>query len=194
MVRIAKVFLFLGIGFLAYSYWATPAAASWSQEWTQNYPPENVGPFTQIEFFIMPGAPTGVAFEAVTSISPDTGSAGDWTSVVPNAMYSLLTGPTANSAYLTTYFSGPSTASFTLDFVLWNGSSVVERQEFQWLGGAWEDPNGTLLSNVPGDYNRDDIASGSGPPSLVPILSSILLLGPVGVGIFIIRRRTVGAV
>jgi hypothetical protein len=155
MLRIAKVLLIACIGCLACSNWVTLAYGSWSQEWTQNYSPEAVGPFTKVEFFIMPDAPTGVAFDAATLISPYPGSSNAWTSVLPNSKYSLLTGPQANTALLTTYFSGPSTASFSLDFVLWNGRSVVERQEFKWLGGAWEDPHGTLLVNTAGNYDRE---------------------------------------
>ena len=41
---------------------------------------------------------------------------------------------------LTTYFSGPLSAKFDVDFVLWDGNTVVERQEFEWLGGSLAKP------------------------------------------------------
>jgi hypothetical protein len=56
--------------------------------------------------------------------------------VLPNSAYSLLTGPLE--------------AVFDLDFVLWNGTSVVERQEFQWLGGSRANASGTLILNTSG--------------------------------------------
>ena len=74
--------------------------------------PEDVGAFTKMEFFIMPGAPAGVTFAAPTSISPVPGPSNDWISAIPNPEYSLLTGPQANSAMVTTYFSGPLSAKF----------------------------------------------------------------------------------
>jgi hypothetical protein len=100
-----------------------------------------------------------------------------------------LTGPQADKAMLTTYFSGPPTATFDLDFVLWDGNSVVERQEFVWLGGSWESPAGSLLLNStggfdPGDYNRTGT-----PGTGVPIPSTALLLAPAGLGLLLLRKR-----
>jgi hypothetical protein len=86
---------------------------------------------------------------------------------------------------LTTYFSGPPTAVFELDFVLWNGNSVVERQEFKWLGGAWENPRGKLLKNASGGYDRGGYDRSA---SVVPIPSSILLLLPAFIGILFLRK------
>lgn len=181
MYRLYKAWVTLCIT-LVCSGGVTLAYGDWSQAWTQNYPPEAVGPFTKMEFFIMPGAPPGVTFEAPTSISPAPGSPTGWTSTLPNSAYSLLTGPQADTALLTTYFSGPRTAKFDLDFVLWNGDSVVERQQFEWLGGHWENPRGTLLSNIPGDYNRTGAVA-------VPIQSTIFLLAPAGLGVLLLRKR-----
>jgi hypothetical protein len=140
-----------------------------------------------MEFFIMPGAPAGVSFEAATSVSPAPGSSSGWTSVLPNSTYSLLTGSEADTAVTTTYFTGPATAVFDVDFVLWEGTSVVERQEFEWLGGYWENPEGTLVKNTsggydPGGYNR------SPSPSAVPAPSAVLLLMPACFGIVLFRK------
>jgi hypothetical protein len=163
------------------------AYGDWSQQWTQNYPPESEGQFTKMEFFIMPGAPVGVAFSQPTTISSSPGSSGNWISTIPNTEYSLLTdtGSAAGAATLTTFFSGPRSAVFDLDFVLWNGGQVIETQEFQWLGGYWANPSGTLLVNAAGggQYNRN--------PSSVPtpIPPTILLLAPAGLGVFLLRRR-----
>ena len=90
----------------------------------------------------MPDAPAGVLFAAPTFISPSPGSFGNRTSTTPNSRYSLLTdtGPDAGEAILTTFFSGPLSAVFELDFVLWNGGSVIERQEFNWLGRIGKAP------------------------------------------------------
>jgi hypothetical protein len=184
MRRIVKVCLTVCIAFVC-SGWVTLACGDWSQEWTQNYLPEAVGRFTKMEFFIMPGASDGVTFEAATSISPVPGASNGWTSVLPNSGYSLLTGPRAKRALLTTYFSGPPTAVFELDFVLWNGNSVVERQEFKWLGGAWENPRGKLLKNASGGYDRGGYDRSA---SVVPIPSSILLLLPAFIGILFLRK------
>jgi hypothetical protein len=186
MHRVVKVFLTVCIGFVC-SGAVTSAFGDWSQEWTQNYPPEAVGSFTKMEFFIMPGSSSAVTFEAAASISPDPGSSTGWTSVVPNSRYSLLTGPQADTAVPTTYFPGPPKAVFDPDFVLWNGNSVVERQEFKWLGGAWKNPHGKLIKNAsggydPGGYDRTGADA-------VPIQSTILLLAPAGLGVFLIRRR-----
>ncbi len=162
---------------------ATLAYGDWSQGWTQNYFPEAFGPFTKIEFFIMPGAPAGVSFEAATSIKTSKG----WTSVLTNPAYSVLTGPKATTAFMTTYFTGPTTAKFDVDFVLWDGNTVVERQEFDWLGGTWKNPQGALIKNAsggydPGEYNR----SSSG--SVVPVPSAVLLLLPACFGILLLRK------
>jgi hypothetical protein len=171
-----SVFIFFACGgavTVAYGYW--------SQEWTQNYPPEAVGAFTKMEFFIMPDSPSGVTFAAATLISPAPGSSKGWTSVLPNTKYSLLTGPLADTACITTYFSSLPSVKFDLDFVLWKGNTVVERQEFKWLGNAWDNPNGTILSNIPGTYDRAD-------PPPVPIPSTILLLMPACLGVFLLKR------
>src|SRR5208337_971551 len=157
MNRIMKVCLSVCIVLACWGI-GTSAYGCWSQEWTQNFPPEDFGAFTKIEFFII-GAPRGVSFAAPTSISISPGSSGGWTSMVPNSKYSLLTGPQADSTNLMTYFSGPRTDKFEVDFVCWDGGTVVERQEFKWLGGHWQNPNGTLIYNPsggfdPGQYNR----------------------------------------
>jgi hypothetical protein len=185
MNRIMKVCLSVCI-VLACSGAGSLAYGCWSQEWTQNYPPEDVGAFTKMEFFIMPGAPAGVTFAAPTSISPVPGPSNGWTSAIPNPEYSLLTGPQADSAMVTTYFSGPLSAKFDVDFVLWDGNSVVERQEFRWLGGSWESLGGTMILNSTGgfdsgDYNR----SGTG----IPIPSTALLLAPAGLALLLLRKR-----
>jgi len=191
MNRIAKVCLSVcivlaccGAGSLAYG--------CWSQEWTQNYPPEAYGPFTKIEFFIMPGSSPGVTFADPTSISPSPGSSSGWTSTLPNSEYSLLTGPQSDSAILTTYFTGPRRDKFEVDFVLWDGSTVVERQEFDWLGGSWKNPDGTLILNStggfdPGDYNRT-----GAPDAGIPIPSTALVLAPAVLGLLLLRRRISG--
>jgi len=184
MSRIAKILLTLCIGF-ACSGGVNLAYGDWSQEWTQNLPPEAVGPFTKMEFFIMPGASPGVTFEAAASISTAPGSSNGWTSELPSATYSLLTGSQARTADITTYFSGPTSAQFELDFVLWDGNKVVERQEFKWLGGTWENPNGTLIKNTSGGYDPGSYDSGA----VVPIPSTILLFAPAGLGVFLLRRR-----
>ncbi len=189
MNRIMKVCLSVCIVLACWGA-GTSAYGCWSQEWIQNYPPEDFGAFTKIEFFIV-GAPRGVTFADPTSISSSPGSSGGWNSLVPNSKYSLLTGPQADSAALTTYFSGPRTDKFEVDFVLWDGGTVVERQEFKWLGSHWQNPNGTLLYNSsggfdPGQYNR----SGAPPEGTgVPIPSTALLLAPAGLGAFLLRRR-----
>lgn len=170
-----KLWLTLCIG-LAWSGVVTPAHADWSQEWTQNYSPEVTGPFTKMEFLIMPGATGGVTFKSPTSISSSSGSATAWTSELSNSECSFLTGSMLDSAVLRTYFSGPSSAVFNLEFILWNGNSIIERQEFKWLGGHWQNPRGTLLEN-------DPVA----PP--VPIPPTILLLAPAGLGVFLLRKR-----
>jgi hypothetical protein len=168
---------------------ATLAWGDWSQDFTQNYPPEACGPFTKMEFFIMPGAPSSVTFAAPTSIYPSPGSSGNWVSEIPNPDYSFLTstGAVANNAILTVYFTGPASAKFDLDFVLWNGNSVIERQEFDWLGGYWQSATGVLILNSSGvfdegTYNR----SGNFDPA--PIPPTILLFAPAGLGIFLFRK------
>lgn len=130
MRKKVKVWLTVCIGFVC-SGGVTLAYGCWSQEWTQNWPPEAAGPFMKMEFFIMPGPATGVTFYSATSILPVPGSSNGWTGTIPNSSYSLLTGPQADTALLTTYFSGPRSAKFDLDFVLWNSGSVIERQEFK---------------------------------------------------------------
>jgi hypothetical protein len=188
MSRIAKICLTACLTLACCSV-VTLAHADWSLEWTQNYPPEHYGSFTKIELFILPG-PTSpalsVAFDDPTSILLGPGSSSGWTSTIPNSDYSLLTGPLSKSATLTTYFSGPPTANFDLDFVVWNGSTVIERQDFEWLGGTWANSKGTLLLNSsggfgPGDYDR----TGAG----IPIPSTVLLLAPAGLGVFLLRKR-----
>ncbi len=171
---------------LVFSGGVTFAYGDWSQEWSQNFPPEDVGAFTKMEFFIMPGASPGVTFEAPSSILTAQGSSTGWNSTVPNSAYSLLTGPPTNSAYVTTFFSGPSTATFALDFVLWDGNSVVERQEFKWVGGAWKNTQGALLLSTTGGYSAGAYnRTGEG----IPIPSTILLFAPAGLGVFLLRRR-----
>ena len=191
MNRIMKVCLSVCI-VLACCGAGTLAYGCWSQEWIQNYPPEDSGPFTKIEFFILPvaGSSSGVTFEAPTSISPLPGSSGGWTSTVPNSEYSLLTGPQANSAMLTTYFSSPPSVPFDLAFVLWDGSTVVESQQFEWLNGSWANPSGSLILNSsggfdPGNYNRTGVPSGTG----IPIPTTLLLLAPAGLGLLLLRKR-----
>jgi hypothetical protein len=191
MNRIMKVCLSVCIVFACCGA-GTSAFGYWSQEWTQNFPPEDFGAFTKIEFFII-DAPRGVTFEAPTSISLSPGSSGGWTSIIPNSEYSLLTGPQADSATLTTYFTGPRRDKFEVDFVLWDGDTVVERQEFKWLGGHWQNPNGTLILDSsggfdPGQYNRTGAPVGTG----IPIPSTALLIAPAGLGLLLLRRRISG--
>jgi hypothetical protein len=68
---------------------------------------------------------------------------------------------------------------FTLDFVLWNGNTVVEHQEFTYVDGQWDGTYGTPLLNTPGQYNR----------SGVPIPGTILLLAPAAVGLLGLKKR-----
>ncbi|MGO9018919.1 MAG: hypothetical protein ACLQVJ_11270 [Syntrophobacteraceae bacterium] len=181
MSRIAKVWVTVFFTLVCCSG-VTLACADWSLEWTQNYPPEHYGSFTKIEFFIMPGSTSVVTFDAPASISLAPGSSSGWNSTLPNSDYSLLTGPSAKTATLTTYFSGPPTSTFDLDIVIWDGTSVAERQEFEWTGSAWGNPEGTLLLDSPGDYNR---TSETG----IPIPSTILLFAPAGLGVLLLRKR-----
>jgi hypothetical protein len=188
MLRITKVWLVICIGLIC-SGGATLAYGDWSQEFTQNYPPEEYGPFTKMEFFIMPGAPAGVSFAAPTSISPAPGSSSDWVSTIPNSQYSLLTGTGsgANTASVTVFFSGARSDTFDLDFLLWNGNTVVERQEFQWLGSYWASNSGTLILNSLGGFDPGDYDRSEGTPT--PIPSTILFFGPTGLGFLLLKKR-----
>jgi hypothetical protein len=196
------LWLIISIG-LILSSGAPLAYGDWSQEWIVSYRPEkdvfsgnsspvwggiccpynNLGTFTQVEFFIMPDATPGVTFEADTRILGSPKSFAGWTSVLPNSTYSLLAGPEVDKAYLMIYFSGPRTAKFELDMLVWDDNKVVEREEFKWLGGHWQSPFGTLLPNVPGQYDRTSV----GAPAPVP--PSILLFAPAGLWVFLLRRR-----
>jgi hypothetical protein len=172
---------------LVCSGWVTLAYGYWSQEWSQNFPPEDVGAFTKMEFFIMPGASPGVTFAAPSSILPVLGSSSTgWTSTIPNSAYSLLTGPPTDTAYVTTFFSGPSTATFTLDFVLWDGNSVIERQAFKWVGGSWQNQQGSLLLSATGGYSAGQYNRSE---ETIPIPSTVLLFVPAGLGVLLVRRR-----
>jgi len=158
------------------------AYGDWSQEWTQNYySPETgtIGSFTKMEFFILPvtpGAPVGVTFAKPTMISSI-----QWISTTPNTSYSLLTGPALPNADLTTFFFGPKTAKFELDLVLWNGTTELEQQKFDWLGNGWANPSGTAIPFDP--YNaKYDRASVS------PIPPTILLVA-AGFSVLLLRRR-----
>jgi len=133
----------------------------------------------------MPGAAAGVTFAAPTSISSFPGVSNNWTSTLPNPDYSLLidTDSGANIAVLTTFFSGPPTAKFELDMMVWDDNEVVEREEFKWLGYRWQNPFGIRLPNVPGQYDRTP----AGAPAPVP--PTILLLAPAGLGVFLFRKR-----
>ncbi|MFZ0930734.1 MAG: hypothetical protein WAN11_19150 [Syntrophobacteraceae bacterium] len=186
MSRIAKVWVTVFFTLVSCSG-ATLACADWSLEWTQNYPPEHYGSFTKIEFFIMPGSTSAVTFDAPASISLAPGSSSGWNSTLPNSDYSVLTGPSAKTATLTTYFSGPPTANFDLDIVLWNGSTVVERQQFDWLGGSWEKAQGTLILDSSGGFDAGDYNRTS--ETGVPIPSTILLFAPAGLGVLLLRKR-----
>lgn len=188
MLRITKVWLVICIGLIC-SGGATLAYGDWSQEFTQNYPPEEYGAFTKMEFFIMPGAPAEVSFAAPTSIYPTPGSSGDWASTIPNSRYSLLTGTgaDANTAGVTVFFSGARSDTFDLDFLLWNGNTVVERQEFQWLGSYWATNSGTLILNSTGGFDPGDYDRSEGTPT--PIPSTVLLFAPAGLTLLAFRRR-----
>jgi hypothetical protein len=118
-----------------------------------------------------------------------------WSNSIPNAKYSLLTGPIADKAFVTTYFSSPVSSDFTLDFVLWNGNKVSERQEFKWDDGHWDSVYGTLLTNGtggfdPGKYDRTSTIEVS---STTPVPATVFLLGPALLLILYARRRWAAA-
>ncbi len=191
MSRITRFWLIICTALIGISG-AGLAYGCWSQGFTQNYPPEAYGPFTKMEFFILPvpGAADSVTFAEPTSIFPCPRSSNNWVSTTPNPWYSLLTstGTQANTAYLTVFFTGPRSSEFDLDFVLWNGNTVTERQEFEWLGGHWASPTGTLIENAngtfsAGDYNRNPLGTSA------PIPPTLLLLAPAGLGVLLFRRR-----
>jgi len=193
-MRIAKSLIGASFVFVT-TLMGTCAFGSWSQDWTQNSPPENSGPFTAMEFFIMPGS-ADVTFSGPSDISAFQGSSQvTWSSSIPRVQYSLLTGPMADTAVITTYFSSPVSSDFLLDFVLWNGALVSERQEFKWVGGHWDSVYGTLLTNStggfdPGTYDRTNTV---GVSSASPVPTTVFLLGPSLLGLLYAGRRWMAA-
>ncbi len=190
-MRIAKSFIGASCIFFT-TLVGTSAFGSWSQEWTGNYPLEAPGSFTAIEFIIMPGSP-GVTFSEPSGISAFAGSSQViWNSPIPYAGYSLLTGPMADNAVMTTWFSSPASTGFTLGFVLSDGGKVSEKLEFQWTGGHWDSVYGSLLTNNTGGFGPVTSVGANNivPSSLTPVPATLFLLGPALLGVLVrVHRR-----
>jgi hypothetical protein len=144
------------------------------------------GPFTKIEQFMIDGTTFDAPFIVDSSIAGQ-----GWDSVLVNPTYSLVTGPLTtrllSGGQFTVELPDPSSTPHVLDYLVWNGSTLLYAQRITWNGTGqggdyhgWSFPTITsdgihyTYAGVIGEYDRADLA---------PLPPSILLLGMGLVGL-----------
>lgn len=142
--------LILGLStFLAAGPVSTSAPGANGTDWVQEFTTGNGGvPFTTIQSFLeTPGVDFTGPFTGVPGLPAG------WTASAVNSQYDLLTGPVANSDFLFDIgFTSAQNVPFTIDFDVWNGSTLetANSGSATWNGSSWS--YGALLQE-PGSEN-----------------------------------------
>ncbi|OGR25120.1 MAG: hypothetical protein A2139_00065 [Desulfobacca sp. RBG_16_60_12] len=140
--------------------------------------------FTKIEVF-------ADAATTLTDVVLYGFSASTWTNTLVNAHYSVAQGTYTGSVTFTWQFPDPGSQYREIEYLVWNGDTLLSTQHLAFNQYGWYVPAGTgSWGYYPGDGVNDFYNDPLPSSSHAPIPASLVLLGTGLVGLIGLRRKS----
>jgi hypothetical protein len=140
--------------------------------------------FTKIEIFA--DAATTLTDVVLYGLSAST-----WTNTLVNSHYSVAQGTYTGSVTFTWQFPDPGNQYREIEYLVWNGDTLLSQQHLAFNQSGWYVPEGTgSWGYYPGDGVHDFSGNPLPSSSHAPIPASLVLLGTGLVGLIGLRRKS----